>query len=490
MATRETQPVARPERLVRTAALVFVAGIFAAILAVGLRAPSVHGDSANVARGAAGALECLRHGRFTHCDGFVVHHPAGDSIVAVSPFPMLQYVPAAALQAFGVSTESTLRVFVILNLVSLIAIAALAGYTLRRLARPLWVPVVGVSLLASPLLWYARVPFGEELAAAVILAAIAAVLLDARLLIVGALVATACITKETNPPFVFALGTICVLARTNAKDPLRRQRLIAITVGTIVGVALNAGFNVFRYGTPRNIDYVRASLYVPNPNVFARLFLAQWFSPNGGLAWFWPLAPGIVLAIAAASLRRRGPTNRPRAAAPAVAVLLIAQIALLATWWAPFGWYAWGPRLVIPLLPALLVVACVVATADATRIAARFLSSRWLLLAAAAVIVIGLPQAVVLRHGLAVSQFFARSQCPRTGSVIVAPSAYYKCLEWTAWSKRPWILQLGMHGLSSTQGWLVAIAFGGATASLLYLARCAARRERQAHSKSLSPERR
>src|SRR5438552_13595689 len=62
VATRDTQQVARRERLVRTAALVFVAGIFAAILAVGLRAPSVHGDSANVARGAAGALECLRHG--------------------------------------------------------------------------------------------------------------------------------------------------------------------------------------------------------------------------------------------------------------------------------------------------------------------------------------------------------------------------------------------------------------------------------------------
>jgi hypothetical protein len=149
MATLETQPVARRERLVRTAALVFVAGIFAAILAVGLRAPSVHGDSANVVRGASGALDCLRHGRFTHCDGFVVHHRAGDSIVAVSPFPMLQYVPAAVLQAIGVSTESTLRVFVILNLMSLIAIAALAGYTLRRLARPLWVPVVGAGSVRS-----------------------------------------------------------------------------------------------------------------------------------------------------------------------------------------------------------------------------------------------------------------------------------------------------------------------------------------------------
>jgi len=131
---------------------------------------------------------------------------------------------------------------------------------------------------------------------------------------------------------------------------------------------------------------------------------------------------------------------------------------------------------VLPLVPAVLVAACVLGARDATAGLARFLTGRWLMPAGLATIVVGLPQAVVVFHGLAVSEFFSRPLCVGTG-VLVAPTQYYDCLLRTAWSKRPWMLQLGMHGLSSPQGWLIATAFVGAIVSLLIVARNAARDE-------------
>ena len=68
---------------------------------------------------------------------------------------------------------------VLLNLASLVAIVALAHVTLKRLARLLWAPLVTAALIASPLIWYGRVALSEELSAFVILAAVAAALLDA-----------------------------------------------------------------------------------------------------------------------------------------------------------------------------------------------------------------------------------------------------------------------------------------------------------------------
>jgi hypothetical protein len=82
-----------------------------------------------------------------------------------------------------------------------------------------------------------------------------------------------------------------------------------------------------------------------------------------------------------------------------------------------------------------------------------------------------------LVHGLAVSQFFSHPLCVGAG-VTTAPTRYYECLEQTAWSKRPWMLQLAMHGLDSPLGWFVAIAFTGAVVSLVWIARRAAIVER------------
>ena len=464
----------RGSRVPDVVAFVCVLAILAGIARNAYDVPAFHGDSAELVLGSTGITHCLAARHFTNCNELLAHWTARDAVSDVGPFPLLQYLIAVPLQVLGVSKEWTLRLLVWVSFASLVTIFALVYGTLRRLAPPLWAPLATLAILASPLLAYGQSPYGEELAAAVILAAIVSVLVGARLGMIAVLVVLAGVTKETNPPFVFALAAICVLARTQAGDPVRWRRLAVITIGTATSIVLNFGFNLFRYGRLGNAVYTRSQLFVPNVPTFGRLFVAQWLAPNGGLLWFWPLALAFTFGLSVVALRRRQSLSWSAIATPVLALLLVGQVALLSTWWAPFGWYAWGPRLILPIIPALVVAGSTLAAPYATPLVARVLRSRLLPLLAAGTIAIGLAQIEVVFHGLAVSQFFARAIC--RGSLEVSKTAYYRCLNDTAWTKRPWMLQLGMHGLDSARGWLAAVLFVVAVAALLYMARRAAYR--------------
>src|SRR5262249_19753358 len=64
-----------------------------------------------------------------------------------------------------------------------------------------------------------------------------------------------------------------------------------------------------------------------------------------------------VLVLGLATLARRPRDIRRWAPPVAVAAVTAAFTGLLASWWSTFGWIAWGPRLTLPLLPALVVAA-------------------------------------------------------------------------------------------------------------------------------------
>ena len=281
------------------------------------------------------------------------------------------------------------------------------------------------------------------------------------------------VAKETNPPFVFALVALAILAAGETRDE-KRRRLILISVATILGAAANAGFNVFRYGSIRNPSLLRSFEQAPN-RAAVRAFAALWVAPNGGILWFWPVAVAILALTVAASIRHTGRSSSwRRLAAPIVAGLLVVEVAGLSKWFSPFGWIAWGPRLLLPLLPAMLLVVAVLGTADATRLLSRFLTGRWFWPGAVGTVLVGLPQAMVLYHPHALAQFFVDPRC-RNAHIHSNPSRYYRCFDYLAWSKRPLLLQDGLEGLNSAGGRLFAVAFGAAILSLLYFARLLAR---------------
>jgi hypothetical protein len=464
VAVRKSPGTAGIERAMRAAILICVGVVLARVLEIAVRTKSLFGDASRLVDGSSVIVDCVRAGRFSSCN---------DLGRDVGAFPLMQYIPSVALRAVGVSAETTLRVLTLSSFASLVAVLIVAYYTLRRVAPPLWAPIVTAALLASPLLHYGRSSFGEELAAALILGAVAAVLLDAGPVVVCSLIVLACVTKETNPPFVFVLAAICAVAPQRGTAAHRRRMLSMITIGVVAGIALNAAFNVFRYGSLQNAYYVQSAFENTRPSLILRLFFAEWVSPNGGLLWFWPLA--ILLVVGTAVMARRAPRwSVQQLAAPLVALLLLGQVLLLATWWQPFGWLAWGPRLVLPMIPALMVAGAAVGAPYATPAMAKLLRSRAFVPIVLVAIAGGMAQVGVLFYP-AVTKFFASGADVCSGlSGPTGPGSarYYDCLLRMAWAKHPSMLGLGLDGLTQPRGVVTATALAGAITLLI----CAARR--------------
>ncbi|GIW05312.1 MAG: hypothetical protein KatS3mg060_0117 [Dehalococcoidia bacterium] len=129
-----------------------------------------------------------------------------------------------------------------------------------------------------------------------------------------------------------------------------RRRIVSI-VGfalpnalALVAVGL---YNAARFGNPLD------SGYNPIESFTAPLGEGLWgllLSPGRGIVWY---APPVLLALAGAPILLR---RRPAAGATAL-LLVLANILLYAKWHAWHGGWGWGPRLLLPIVPVILVLA-------------------------------------------------------------------------------------------------------------------------------------
>jgi hypothetical protein len=204
--------------------------------------------------------------------------------------------------------------------------------------------------------------------------------------------------------------------------------------------------------------------------------------PAGGLVWFWPAAGLALLAIGAAgvSLARRG---RRFAAGPlAVAAAVLMFTVGLATWYSPYGWVAWGPRLALPVVPAALVAGAWAGRARLVRWTAALLRPP----AAAVVVAVGLAVAAWPHLGVPWTQraaietmIRAGEGCPAVTGLHVQsrPGEYHRCIRRAMWRLQPNTLVAASTG----GGWPAAAARSSgvvAAVALVLLARRAALRSR------------
>jgi hypothetical protein len=479
-----TAAESRPTRAWLIAA-VLAAFVLVVDLWVAARHPYNSTDTTHLVVGAQRAVDCLRHHVFVHCDGWADPRDVPTGVAThVGPWPLLQYIPAVVLDALGVSQTATVQMLVITNALALWALFLMAYVTVRRFA-PAWVPIVFVALLASPLLWYGTTSFGEEIGAAIVVGVVAAILMGARPVLVGTLVAFASMTKETNFIFVAALAVVCVVAQTESRrEKTGSRRLLgAVIAGVLIGVLANTAFNVFRFGSVRNVAYLHSYERAPNAVVAVKSFAALWVAPNGGVTWFWPCSLAVIGLSGAGSiwtLRRSG--RSWNAVVPAaVAGVLIVNVAAVSTWYSPFGWVAWGPRLLLTILPATVLMAAAFAGARATDVLQRILAGRLFWPVASTTILSGVPEVGVLFERRVTTLFFASNSHCVNASVTASVSRYYRCFDYSAWQKRPFLLQRGLEGLGDVGSRLVALAFVGAMITALAVARVNARRSLAEH---------
>ena len=337
----------RAEAAAWTALVVGLGGIVVAWLAQTV----VGGDTGPLLAGTEVLGRCLADLDLVSCE----------QPTPIGPFPILQYVPDLVAHAgAGLSEAGRLRVLSTLSGLGVAAAVGAAWVVLRRVGHPQLRWVFLLAAISGPVLAYGSSTWGEMLAAALLTLLVAAALLPAHPALVGLAAFGAGLTKETGYPFVIGLALVSLLwARGRTGTSIRRHVLFG-AAGVALALAVGSAFNVLRFGTPRNAYYLDPALRTASPEKALELAAGLFVSPNGGIVFFWPLASALVaLLLTVAAVRVvRGVTSWREGWLPfALVALVLALTAGLATWWAPFGWWAWGPRLSLPwVFPLLLLV--------------------------------------------------------------------------------------------------------------------------------------
>lgn len=288
-------------------------------------------------------------------------------------------------------------------------------------------------------------------------------------------------TKETALPFLLILGTVLLLWSTLADRRPARSHWIGLAAGTVGSLALTGGFNWFRFGQLTNLVYADPIAHVPGFELKFKYAGSIWMAPNAGVIPFWP-AIGVLLIAGLIVLwqsRTAAAPDRRRVFGGvfALAVVLAGLTAGYASWYAPFGWIAWGPRLMLLMLPAIVLAAFALLAPELDRlIAARGRLAALALGAAFLITVLGaLPQIGILhRSGVMGALFAPDATCPVQQPIGDDPGYYYTCIFHWAWWKH-WMLPDAAAGLTDTK---LSALMGALWISVLGVLAAAARTDR------------
>jgi hypothetical protein len=309
-----------------------------AVLVLYIHHTDLGGDTYSLATGAHLFLDGIRNRSL----------PIGD---AMGPFALLQYLPAIFMALLGAKTGLIVRLLVFVNvLVTAWTLREVFRYFKRKNCVPVFEAFIMVLLAGMPF-WYVRSSYGEMLAADVTILFLLSVLEQRGFAWVFVTALLAAISKETALPFLIPLTVVAI--RDSGRKPLISRNLLTLCLGWALGLALNMGFNEIRYGSLMNLNYGQALFRVPNLALKLHFFFGLLFSPSSGLVFVWPTLIAAWIWVGVTAVKRRD-VFPIASITGTMAVLLVG----LAHWYSPFGWTAWGPRLLLPwLVPCLFLMA-------------------------------------------------------------------------------------------------------------------------------------
>ena len=238
--------------------------------------------------------------------------------------------------------------------------------TRRRYGAQVALALAGTFLLATPAVAYARLAFAEPLSGFLILGS--AMLLwqpqppdsappalrRGTILGVGLCLGLAVLVKPAN--LIYAPVPALYLAWTITRDgilweavALRRVAagLFTMGVGLLPGLLLTAVYNGLRYGSPFTFGYEGEGFTTPVPVGLYGLL----FSPGKGIIYF---APPVLLTPVALAFFWRSRNTMSRAETLFIAGQAAIVLIFHAVWSSWEGNIAWGPRLILPIVPLLL----------------------------------------------------------------------------------------------------------------------------------------
>jgi hypothetical protein len=419
--------------------------------------PFIEGDTELLVKGHLKAIRaCLQRGQLLGCP---------DSGV----WPLFQHLPSILLSYLGVSSSSILHALAYLSFLSFLGSVLVIFWTLKKKTSVALGVTGALVTITSPLLWYSHSTFGEMASAFLILAFTAACLMRAPSWLVASLFVLAGSTKEVALPFLLAIGVLCVLVEAPAKS--RKRRGVMLIVATTITIVVTVAFNYFRYGTFFNSSYVSQVCIVPTFKLQLSFFLGIWLSPNGGLTFFWPSFVLLYLAVfgmtmlqfARHKFRKQSTSLIGRSLQFYVPLLTISAILFLLTagfarWCTPLGGFAWGPRFMLPWIPALTLLLIYFYRDEVSGILKLILRQPiGFGLSSLLLVVVSIPQFAILFGDFVLAQIFAYPECPRVPVIQEGAAYYYQCLQTQIWPRTVFILELYRVALKPPAVWFTVL---------------------------------
>lgn len=310
-------------------------GLFACVLAIGLLFTRGTPESYDAQIMLQVTQSLVDHGTFTvHRDPFAMNVPYSYYGIGMSLLMALPYWAAEHLrQAPGPWVMSVNAVVVAAVAVTAFALGLATGMTrLQSLAASL------LTAFGTLLLPYVATGFSEPAIALAIALGLLAV-------------------RTRHPALAGAAGGLALLMRTDSAllvvpvlaaaawiaGGRGRRPALRFGFGLLPAVAVVGAYNALRFGAPWRSGYFLSFNHPLPAGLYGLLF-----SPAAGLFLYVPL---LVAALAGLALGFR----RERLLVTAAVLLLAARIPFYAIW---FGWqayWAWGPRYLVPAMPALAI---------------------------------------------------------------------------------------------------------------------------------------
>jgi hypothetical protein len=455
---------------VYTAARVAVAASFAFLFTVWIAYPWVSGDTPFVLDGSNALITCLSHHQFHAC-GFTGKLNYWGLMSPMGDWPLLQHIPDLIVIGFGGNSHPTrTRVLELLNVAGVAASLVAARVALARAGQAVWFWGFALVLLSSPILWYARTTSNEVLAAGLLVCLVSATVVPATPPLVGLAALGAALTKETSYPFVAAVGLIgLALAQRRTGKPVRSHIAWGVA-GLTLAFAAASLFNVVRYGSIWNRNYLDSQLHTHGAGRILEYSFAVLVSPSGGVLFFWPAATVVVATACLLPfiMRSRGVDVRPAVVLAAVVLFLTIGFA---SWWTPFGWSAYGPRLMLPWGLPLVLLAFVAYGKPLLKLARRVLVPLSGAVAVFAVVLaFTLPNIGQTWRPNAIGGFFLQENPPCNAPWRGGAAKWNACQHRQMWLERPMPLY-ALHGVKTPAGLATTVIVALGLAGCLFLLR-------------------
>lgn len=389
------------------------------------------GDTGLLIHGTREIVKCINEWKWGNC-------------AAGGPLPLLQYIPVYLTQILGLTQPMIMRVLGVMSTMAFFGSLLIYFNFFYKSNRRHLAWLASFVFISSPFLVYSRSTFGEMLTAFLTLAGLWLVLKKAGILKIAAITILISITKDFAAIFFSLLGCAAALSYWKANQKEAVKSIAGMTIGSAVGLAIVITLNFFRAGHPYNALYMLKHNIVPDIETKLSFFAGQWLAFNSGMLFCWFSFCFIMAAIVMQKLSFKMKDLIRSCPLWIICSVLIAITAGLSSWWAPFGWIAWGPRLMIPWIPAVTLLVLHLYHKDLFRALSMVARHRFLVVTIAGFTIFS-----------ALGQFYGAEDPHKFSTMIVEPnppscpvpsiierdqSYYYRCVGDMIWKPKHFIL--------------------------------------------------